>query len=69
MNHRASGRALEIDDTAEDLYQRPMICHSRLDQSAEAMAAYQRCRDVLATTLQVKPSKRTEALLRELRHQ
>ncbi len=44
-------RALEIDDIAEELYQRLMICHSRLGQPAEVMAVYHRCRDVLAATL------------------
>ncbi|HLS82966.1 MAG TPA: BTAD domain-containing putative transcriptional regulator [Steroidobacter sp.] len=64
---RCCEQALEHADTAEELYQQLMTCHARLGRSADVLATYRRCRDVLAARLGTGPSTRTEALLREPR--
>ncbi|MEW6684207.1 MAG: BTAD domain-containing putative transcriptional regulator [Nitrospirota bacterium] len=55
-------RGLHVDDLAEEFYQRLMICHQRLGQRGEALSAYQRCKNVLATHLAVAPSAVTESI-------
>jgi DNA-binding SARP family transcriptional activator len=57
-------RGLEVDDLAEDLYQGLMICHLRLGRPSDGLAAYERCRRMLAAGLGVAPSAATEALRR-----
>src|SRR5690606_23837886 len=64
---RCFEQALEHADTAEELYQQLLTCHARLGRSADVLATYRRCRDVLAARLGTGPSTRTEALLREPR--
>jgi LuxR family transcriptional regulator, maltose regulon positive regulatory protein len=59
-------RLLQADATVEPFYQQLMRAHHRLGRSAEVLATYRRCRDVLGATLHVPPSASTEALLREL---
>jgi len=58
-------RALEIDDLAEALYQRLIVCHGNLGEKAEALKVYTRCRSVLSAVLSVEPSPQTEALKEE----
>lgn len=60
-------RGLEVDDLAEQFYQRLMACYHHLGRRAEGLAAYQRCRTALASGLRVTPSADTEALHRALR--
>ena len=60
-------RGLDVDDLAESLYQRLIVCYRRLGARAEALAVYRRCRDALASGLGVEPSPETEALHRALR--
>jgi DNA-binding SARP family transcriptional activator len=60
-------RALEIDDLAESVYCRIMLCYQRLGRIAEAVSVYQRCRAVLAATIGINPSEETEALYSSLR--
>jgi DNA-binding SARP family transcriptional activator len=60
-------RGLEVDDLAEEFYQRLMACYERLGRWAEGLAAYQRCRTALASGLGVALSPDTEALHRALR--
>jgi ATP/maltotriose-dependent transcriptional regulator MalT/DNA-binding SARP family transcriptional activator len=59
-------RLLQADATVEPFYQQLMRAHHRLGRSAEVLATYRRCRDVLGATLHLPPSASTEALLREL---
>ena len=54
--------ALEIDQTAEDLYQSVMICHRELGDYTEALRAYRRCRELLARYFNVPPSSKTQAI-------
>lgn len=74
--HEASGRwdeaatccerALEIDDTVEEFYQRLMSCHAHRGRHSDLLATYRRCRDTLASKLQIRPSARTEGLFAAL---
>lgn len=59
-------KGLEIDDLAEELYQRLMLCLQRLGQEAAGLAAYERCRTALDAALHLPPSSKTEAIHRSL---
>jgi len=58
--------ALQIDDTVESFYQQLMSLHASAGRGADVQRAYRRCRDVLAATLQLRPSPSTDALLSKL---
>ncbi len=60
-------KGLEVDDLAEEFYQRLMICHHRAGQVAEAATAYNRCRKVLSSMLGISPSPGTEAIAKGIR--
>ena len=53
--------ALEQDNLAEELYQHLIACHLARGDSAQALNAYRRCRELLSIVLGLKPSARTEA--------
>ena len=55
-------RALELDNLAEALYRRLMICHRENGEPAEGLNVYRRCRDMLSIVLSVKPSSETESI-------
>lgn len=55
-------RALELDNLAEALYRRLMICHRENGDPAEALNVYRRCKDMLSIVLNLKPSPETEAI-------
>jgi DNA-binding SARP family transcriptional activator len=59
-------RGLEVDNIAEEFYQRAMICYRRLGRTAEALSTYGRCRRVLAAVLGVRPSPQTEEIRKTL---
>jgi len=59
-------RALELDNLAEGLYRGLMNCQRALGQTAAALQAYRRCRELLSVVLGVAPSAETEALRRLL---
>lgn len=60
-------RAVEIDNVAEELYRRLMLCYSRMNQPAEALRVYRRCQLMLSRVLAISPSEETEALAHEIR--
>jgi LuxR family maltose regulon positive regulatory protein len=60
-------RGVEVDELAEEFYQRMMICHQHNGQVAEAVAAYNRCRQALSSMLGITPSPETEAILKRIR--
>ena len=60
-------KGLEIDDLVEEFYQRLMVCHHRAGQSAEALEAYNRCREAISAALGIAPSPETEAIVRSIR--
>ena len=55
-------RALELDNLAEALYRRLMVCYRELGEPAESLNVYRRCRDMLSIVLGIKPSPETEAV-------
>ena len=59
-------RGLEVDDLAEELYRRLMLCHRRLGQKAEGLSAYKRCEKILKDALGTEPSPETRALYKTL---
>jgi DNA-binding SARP family transcriptional activator len=60
-------RGLEVDDLAEELYQRLIAGYQELGRQAEAVITYERCRRRLRDVLGVTPSAETERLHRSLR--
>ena len=59
-------KGLEVDDLAEELYQRLMICYQRLGRRAEALATYNRCKNSLSAILGVEPSRETEVIYKSI---
>lgn len=57
---------LQVDDTVEAFYRQLMTLQARLGRLAEVQGTYRRCRQVLDSSLQLRPSPSTEALLKEL---
>jgi DNA-binding SARP family transcriptional activator len=55
-------RALELDNLAEPLYRRLMVCYWELGEPAEGLNVYRRCRDMLSIVLGIKPGVETEAV-------
>jgi DNA-binding SARP family transcriptional activator len=55
-------RCLEADECPEAIYRRLMVCYQHLGRSLEALEVYQRCRRMLATTVNLLPSPETEAV-------
>jgi LuxR family maltose regulon positive regulatory protein len=59
-------KGLEVDDLAEEFYQRLIYCYHSLDRRAEALTVYNRCRNTLSMVLGVNPSPSTETLYKKL---
>jgi DNA-binding SARP family transcriptional activator len=59
-------KGLEVDDLAEEFYQRLIYCYHSLGRRAEALTVYNRCRSTLSMILGVDPSPSTEALCKKL---
>jgi len=59
-------KMIEIDPLRETLYQGLMHCYRQLQQPAEALRIYQRCRDILSREMGLAPSPATEALRKSL---
>jgi DNA-binding SARP family transcriptional activator len=57
---------LEVDDLAEQFYQRLMLCYEQLGRRSEALAVYRRCRTTLSLVLAINPSSQTEAIRRRV---
>lgn len=55
-------RALELDNLAEPIYRRLMLCYRELGETAEALRIFRRCRDLLSIVLSVGPSAETRAV-------
>jgi DNA-binding SARP family transcriptional activator len=58
---------LEMDDRSERIHQRLIVCYRNQGRIAEAIAAYERCREALVTHYGIQPSTETEALYQSLR--
>jgi DNA-binding SARP family transcriptional activator len=60
-------QGLEIDPLIEDFHRGLMTVYAELGRQAEALAAFERCRALLAKTLGVQPGTETRALAEHLR--
>jgi DNA-binding SARP family transcriptional activator len=59
-------KGLEVDDLAEEFYQRLMICYRHLGFRSDAISVYQRCRKTLTAALGIAPSPATRAIYESL---
>jgi len=59
-------RGLELDNLAEEFYQRLMVCHRERGSIADAIRVYRRCRENLSIILGIAPSSETTALYNSL---
>ena len=59
-------RTLEVDNLAEPIYRRLMVCLREAGDSAAALTTYRRCRELLSIVLGRAPSAETEAVRRTL---
>ncbi len=59
-------RMLELDNLAEGVYRRLMICQRELGDPAGALTTYRRCRELLSIVLGRKPAAETEAIRESL---
>lgn len=70
-NHRAATvafeRGVELDPLSETFHRGLIASHAARGRTSDALAAYMRCRTVLASRLGVVPSRETEALHNALR--
>jgi DNA-binding SARP family transcriptional activator len=55
-------RALELDNLAEAIYRRLMVCQRELGDPNGALTTYRRCRELLSIVLGRKPAAETEAI-------
>ena len=60
-------KGLDADPLAEEYYYRIVQCQIRLGYYVEALATYQRCRDILKIQLEIAPSEKMNNLYRQLR--
>jgi DNA-binding SARP family transcriptional activator len=60
-------KGLEIDSLTEALYQRLMICFRETGHRGDALAVFERCREILARQFQIDPSATTLALYSSLK--
>ena len=61
-------RAIDADPLFEGLYRNLMTLHETLGKPDEALNVYERCRNVLSSTLRVAPSSETMAIYQRLGH-
>jgi two-component SAPR family response regulator len=59
-------RGIEIDDVAEEFYQKLMICYGKLGRKTEVAKVYKLCRDTLIASLGVEPSQETNEIYRNI---
>jgi LuxR family maltose regulon positive regulatory protein len=55
-------RALEVDELREDVHRRIMHCYAEAGRRSEALAQYDRCREILRRELDIEPSVETKRL-------
>lgn len=60
------GKGIEVDELAENLYRRLMVCLIQRGRKAEALSVYRRCRKTLSSVLGVDPSRETMELASSL---
>jgi LuxR family maltose regulon positive regulatory protein len=59
-------RALDLDNLAESVYRRLMVCQRELGDPAGALTTYRRCRELLSIVLNRPPAAETEVIRQSL---
>ena len=59
-------RSLDVDDLAEETYQRLMQCLQHMGRKTDALSVYDRCRHTLHAAFDLEPSSETRAIYRSL---
>ena len=59
-------RGLEIDELAEEIYQKLMLVYQQLGRYAEGVSVYQKLQKVLKVSVGIEPSQETEAIYQAL---
>jgi len=59
-------RTLEVDNLAEAVYRRLMVCQRESGDPAGALTTYRRCRELLSIVLARAPAPETEAIRQTL---
>lgn len=60
-------KALEVDNLQEEFYRRLMLAYQKIGRHTEALAMYDRCRNILSSVLGIEPSPGTEAVRKNIR--
>ncbi|MCF6157350.1 MAG: hypothetical protein E3K32_01985 [wastewater metagenome] len=59
-------KGIDIDDTAEELYQGLMICYLQTNQQSKAIEVYQRCKIILSKVHRLNPSSKTKVIYQSM---
>jgi ATP/maltotriose-dependent transcriptional regulator MalT/DNA-binding SARP family transcriptional activator len=59
-------KGLEVDDLAEEFYQRLMICYSHLNSRSQVFNVYKRCNKTISAILGIEPSPETRSIYESL---
>ena len=59
-------RGIAQDNLLEPLYRGLLRCHLARGESAEALRAYRRCREILSIVLGLRPTPETDALRQQI---
>ena len=59
-------KGIEVDNLCEEIYQQLILCYQRLGLRAEAMAAYNRCRNAMSAFLNSDPSVKTKEIYQRI---
>ena len=60
-------KGLDVDDLAEEFYQRLIKCYHQMGRRAEALSVYNQCKKTLSAVLGIEPSHETEAIYKALK--
>jgi LuxR family maltose regulon positive regulatory protein len=58
-------KGIEVDDLAEEFYQRLMKCYLLMGKKAEALSVYKQCAQIFSSVIGIEPSRETETLRAE----
>ena len=55
-------KGIEVDNLCEEFYQSLMLCYQHLGLKAEAITAYNRCRNAMTALINTEPSAKTKEI-------
>jgi two-component SAPR family response regulator len=59
-------KGIEVDNLCEEFYQSLMLCYQHLGLKAEAITAYNYCRNAMTAILNTAPSAKTKKIYSEI---